>query len=436
MSKALRVAFVVIVAIVALGFGGRAYANRAMSTKAMTPKTLGSSTPANAGIPFSRVAVQNGDRTLIGWWVRARADSGKTPPAILFLHGNRSAISDYVDLQKFFYRQGISSLVFDYSGFGASGGSPSLANAVTDAASAARVFADSAGADARKTAIGSALGATVLLQAIDSVQPHVNGVVIEGVTASVKESAVRDGRLPKLVAPLVVDVGDNIAAAKRVKVPLLAVHSYADERFPIAEAQRVVAEVPSQSSLVRHWRKGHSALLASSRPCDWDPVLRFVREGTLPAAKLDTTDQCVVAARLAAAQKANITPAGLAGPAAKQPTPVPPKDVATSSKGTPAGSKTGAKSTTTKTGAKSSATKSTPVSTKTGTTKTTSTKSTSTKSPATKTTTTKSLMTKAPTTKTSTTKTSTTKTPPTKKSTAPSVKKPTTTTKSPSTVRP
>jgi hypothetical protein len=325
--------------------------------------------------------------------------------------------------------------VFDYSGFGASGGSPSLANAVTDAASAARVFADSAGADARKTAIGSALGATVLLQAIDSVQPHVNGVVIEGVTASVKESAVRDGRLPKLVAPLVVDVGDNIAAAKRVKVPLLAVHSYADERFPIADAQRVVAEVPGQSSLVRHWRKGHSALLASSRPCDWDPVLKFVRAGTLPAAKLDTTDQCVVAARLAAAQKANITPAGLAGPAAKQPTPAPPKAAATSSKGAPAGSKTGAKSTATKTGAKSSATKSAPVATKAGATKTTSTKSTSTKSP-TKTTTTKSLTTKSPTTKTSTTKTPTTKTPPTKKSTAPSVKKPTTTTKSPSTVGP
>ena len=303
MSKALGIALAAVVAIVALGLGGRAYANHAMSTKAMTPKTLGATTPASAGLPFSRVAVQAGDRTLIGWWVRARADSGQTPPALLFLHGNRSSISDYVALQKFLYRQGVSSLVFDYSGFGASGGAPSLQNAVADAASAARVFADSAGTDARKTAMGSALGATVLLQAIDSVQPHVNGVIIEGVAASVKESAVRDGRLPKLVAPMVDDVGDNVAAARKVKVPLLAVHSYADERFPIADAQRVVAAVPGENALVRHWRKGHSALLASSKPCDWDPVLKFVKDGTLPAVKLDTTDRCVVAARLAAAQK-------------------------------------------------------------------------------------------------------------------------------------
>jgi uncharacterized protein len=317
MPKALIVAVASLVAIVALAFGGRAYANHAMATRSVTPKPLGAETPASVGVPFSRVAVETGDRTLIGWWVRARADSGRMPPALLFLHGNRSSISDYVALQKFLYRQGISSLVFDYSGFGASGGSPSLKNAIADAASVARVFEDSAGKKARRVAMGSALGSTVLLQAIDSVQPHVNGVVIEGVAASVRESAVRDGRLPKLVAPLVVDVGDNVAAAKNVKVPLLAVHSYADNRFPIEDAQRVVTAVPGPASLVRHWRKGHSALLTSSKPCDWEPVLKFVRAGTLPAGKVDSTDACAaaqLAAAAAAAAAKTVTPAGTKAP--------------------------------------------------------------------------------------------------------------------------
>jgi hypothetical protein len=320
MNKAIGIALAVVIAIVALGFGGRAYANRAMSTRSVTPKPLGTETPASVGLPFSRVAVETGDRTLIGWWVRARGgggggggDSSKAAPALLFLHGNRSSISDYVALQKFLYRQGISSLVFDYSGFGASGGSPSLKNAIADVGSVARVFEDSAGKGARRVAMGSALGSTVLLQAIDSVQPHVSGVVIEGVAASVRESAVRDGRLPKLVAPLVVDVGDNVAAAKNVKVPLLAVHSYADNRFPIEDAQRVVAAVPGQAALVRHWRKGHSALLTSSKPCDWEPILKFIKAGTLPATKVDSTDACA-AAQLAAAAAASasktVTPAG------------------------------------------------------------------------------------------------------------------------------
>ena len=310
MPKAPLIALIAVIALVGLGFGGRLYATRAMSSRAVAAKTLGANTPASVGIPFSRVAIETGGHTLIGWWVRARADSGKAAPALLFMHGNRSSISDYVNLQKFLYKQGVSSLVYDYSGFGASGGAPSLKSAIADAGTVARVFADSAGPRARKVAMGSALGATVLLQAIDSVQPHVNGVIVEGVAASVREAAVRDGRLPKLVAPLVVDLADNVIAARAVKVPLLAVHSYADQRFPIEDAQRVVAAVPAQYSLVRHWRKGHSAILSSTRVCDWDPVLKFVRTGALPATRVDSTDQCAVAAQLAAAQKAVVTPAG------------------------------------------------------------------------------------------------------------------------------
>ena len=294
----------VLVVLGAAAYGGRVYATRTMTTRAVTPKTLGATTPANVGIPFTRVAVASGDRTLIGWWVRAEADSGASAPALLFLHGNNSSISDYVNLQRFFYRQGISTLVFDYSGFGASGGAPSLENAVADAGRMAKAFSDTAGPQARKVAMGSALGATVLLQAIDSVQPHVSGIVIEGVDASVLESAVRAGRVPSYLQRFVGDIADNVQAAARVRVPVLAIHSYEDNRTPIADAQRVMAAVSARASLVRHWRKGHSALLASTRPCDWAPVTAFVRTGALPAMAFDTTNACATEAEELAAERA------------------------------------------------------------------------------------------------------------------------------------
>jgi uncharacterized protein len=298
------------VALAAAALGARAYAGRAMSSRAVTPKAMGSAVP-DSSLHFSRVAIPSGDRTLIGWWVRASRDSTKPAPSVLFLHGNRSAISDYVGLLRFFHREGINTLVFDYSGFGASGGSPSLKNAIADAGVMARVFADSAGKNSRKVAMGSALGATVLLQAIDSVQPHVNGLVIEGVDASVREAAVRSGRLPKLLAPLVAELGDNVAAASRVDVPLLAVHSFDDPRAPIADAERVIAAVPGRASLVRHWRKGHSAILTSTRTCDWAPVLSFVTTGTLPP-KLDTTDVCKAEAARRTADSAGLAAAAAA----------------------------------------------------------------------------------------------------------------------------
>ena len=304
MGKIIAWMVVVLVVVGAGAYGAREYASRVMNTRALSPRTLGSATPADAQLPFTRVAMESGDRTLIGWWVRARADSGRVAPAVLFLHGNRSSISDYVGLQRFLYRQGISSFVFDYSGFGASGGAPSLSNAIADAAAAARVFADTAGPDARKVAMGVALGATVLLQGIDSIQRHVSGVIIEGTDASIREAAVRAGHIPGRLAPFVEEIGDNVAAAARVRVPLLAIHSRADNRVPFADAERVVKAVPARVSLVRHWRPGHSGILASSRPCDWAPVLAFIRAGALPAAAVDTTNACAVEERQLAAERA------------------------------------------------------------------------------------------------------------------------------------
>lgn len=303
MGKVVTWIVIVLVVLGAGAYGAREYATRVMNRRALSPKTLGSATPADAQLPFTRVAMESGDRTLIGWWVRARADSGRVAPAVLFLHGNRSSISDYVELQRFFYRQGVSSFVFDYSGFGASGGAPSFSNAVADAGVAARVFSDTAGPDARKVAMGTALGATILLQAIDSIQPHVSGVIVEGADASIREAAVRAGHVPERLAPFVEEIGDNVAAASRVRVPMLAVHSHADNRVPFKDAERLVAAVPARVSLVRHWRPGHSAILTSSRPCDWAPVLTFIRAGTLPAAKLDTTNACDVEAQQLAAQR-------------------------------------------------------------------------------------------------------------------------------------
>ncbi|HYC50289.1 MAG TPA: alpha/beta fold hydrolase [Gemmatimonadaceae bacterium] len=317
MNKVFLWIVAVLVVLAGAAYGGRIYAKRTMTTRALTPGTLGATTPANVGVPFSRVAITSGERTLIGWLVRAPADSGTSAPALLFLHGNNSAISDYVNLQRFLYRQGITSLVFDYSGFGASGGAPSLTNAVEDAGRVAKVFADSAGVGARTVAMGSALGATVLLQAIDSVQPHVSGIVIEGVDASVLESAVRAGHVPAYLSRVVEDIADNVQAAARVRVPVLAIHSYEDNRTPIADAQRVMAAVSSRASLVRHWRKGHSALLTSTRPCDWAPVLTFVKTGALPPLAFDTTNACAVEAAPMATASARadsvqlpVTPAG------------------------------------------------------------------------------------------------------------------------------
>ena len=69
MGKALTWLLVVILVLGAVSFGARTYATRVMSQRALVPKTLGSATPQSVGVPFTRIPIESGDRTLIAWWV-------------------------------------------------------------------------------------------------------------------------------------------------------------------------------------------------------------------------------------------------------------------------------------------------------------------------------------------------------------------------------
>ncbi|MCX7982105.1 MAG: lysophospholipase [Syntrophales bacterium] len=52
---------------------------------------------------------------------------------IVFFHGNGEIAADYHDLAPYFVERGINFLVFDYRGYGRSGGSPSVSTMLKDA---------------------------------------------------------------------------------------------------------------------------------------------------------------------------------------------------------------------------------------------------------------------------------------------------------------
>ncbi|NJN67472.1 MAG: alpha/beta hydrolase [Chloroflexaceae bacterium] len=54
-------------------------------------------------------------------------------PVILYYHGNGEIAADYDDLSEFYVHLGITLLVMDYRGYGASGGHPTAENLVGDA---------------------------------------------------------------------------------------------------------------------------------------------------------------------------------------------------------------------------------------------------------------------------------------------------------------
>jgi fermentation-respiration switch protein FrsA (DUF1100 family) len=94
-----------------------------------------SATPSQFGLRYEDIQLQTSDGiSLHGWYIPALQPRG----AVLFLHGNAGNISHRLDSVLMFHRLGYSTLIFDYRGYGNSGGSPSEEGTYRDAEAAWR----------------------------------------------------------------------------------------------------------------------------------------------------------------------------------------------------------------------------------------------------------------------------------------------------------
>src|SRR5213075_3127589 len=107
---------------------------RKFEEKMLIPHRYGSRTPATRGMVFEEIPIRSGDRTLRSFYVPADG------PGLLIFHGNGEAISGWVDAIRILHDGGAAAMVFDYSGFGDSGGEPTLAHFHEDGIAAWRSF--------------------------------------------------------------------------------------------------------------------------------------------------------------------------------------------------------------------------------------------------------------------------------------------------------
>lgn len=122
------------------------------------------------------------------------------------------------------------------SGYGASTGRPTLKNLREDGLAAFERFVALTLDAARRYVMGFSLGSAALLDVADRLQPRPSGAIIASGFASAREIAVSEGRVPGWLAWLLPDVWNNEERVSFVEVPLLIVHSRADEVIPFQQA--------------------------------------------------------------------------------------------------------------------------------------------------------------------------------------------------------
>jgi len=272
-SGGLVLAGVILVILVSCLFVARWYVGQRMQSSFITPGEQQTTIAAAGDSLLSQLRIQSGQRTLLGL-LRRIPDTAVITTAVVLFHGNRTTVAEQIPVMEALASLGYSSFVFDYSGFGRSDGEPSVRNLRGDARSAYHMFVDSVGPTARKFAVATSLGAAVLLDVIEDIQPSLDGVVLVGTFASSREVGIRQGRIPRWLAWLAPQLYDNVAAVKRLTKPLLVIHSDADELFPIEDAQAVVDAAGGPATLEIASGLSHDAYL--TRPEHWESIAHFI----------------------------------------------------------------------------------------------------------------------------------------------------------------
>ena len=171
---------------------------------------------------------------LHGWFAEAKDSRA----VVLFAHGNAGSIAGrrwVLDL--FRDRMGASVFVFDYRGYGRSGGTPSEKGVLADARAARRWLAERAGVDEREVVlVGESLGGGVMVDL--AARDGARGLVLQNTFSSLPDVASSHFRL--LPARLLMTTRlDSLSKIRDYHGPLLQTHGDADRVVPYGLGRRL-----------------------------------------------------------------------------------------------------------------------------------------------------------------------------------------------------
>ena len=215
--------------------------------------------------------IASGDRRLAASYVTARAPRGLL---LLIFHGDGEAIGDWSKAQAFLADQGYDSFVFDYSGYGASTGHPSIDHLREDAQAAYAL----ASKLAQRRSVGvfivaHSLGCNVAIDAAGTFSPKPLGYALWGVMPSLRDFVARSGVLPRPLLFLIPDRWNNLRNAGDLGVPTLVLHGDDDHVMTEQGARAVAASAKPPAAFQPVPHAEHNALYKSPDLHVWKPIL-------------------------------------------------------------------------------------------------------------------------------------------------------------------
>jgi fermentation-respiration switch protein FrsA (DUF1100 family) len=217
-------------------------------------------TPATWGLKFESIEFKSSDGTALhGWFIPAKSKSPKG--TVVFSHGNAGSIGHHLGFVTWLADASYNILMYDYRGFGKSGGAVDRRGMIDDVKAAFSYTAGRHDIDPnRLVSYGHSLGGAQSVTALaETPVQGLRAVVIEGAFASYQAMARIFGG--QLGASLVTDeLSPKDFVNQLSPVPLLVVHGKRDEVVPVSHGKQLFAAAGEPKTLfeVEEGRHGNA----------------------------------------------------------------------------------------------------------------------------------------------------------------------------------
>ncbi|UCG51522.1 MAG: alpha/beta hydrolase [Candidatus Latescibacterota bacterium] len=227
-------------------------------------------TPIQAGMTYRDVFFDTEDGVRLHGWLVPAPEARRT---VLFFHGNAGNISHRLESIQIFRNLGLSVFIFDYRGYGRSGGRVSEAGTYLDARAAYRHIIEEEGVDPTDIVFfGRSLGGSVAVELATHHKPR--AVILESCFPTLADVGQRAYRfLP--VRQLLRIRYDSTERIVGLACPKLIVHSRNDEIVPFDLGQRLF-ELASEPKEFLEIRGDHNAGFIESGRLYTDGLGRFL----------------------------------------------------------------------------------------------------------------------------------------------------------------
>ena len=187
-------------------------------------------TPQDVGLAYENVWFTCSDGvSLNGWFVIGETDA----PTLVWFHGNGGNISNRVsNIGELNHRLGLNIFIFDYRGYGRSGGSPTESGVYLDAEAAVRYVRSRTDIIQERTVyFGRSLGCSIAARTAAEWPPH--ALILESPFTSVRAMAKHSYPFLPGISLVTPRKFDCLSAIKQVRVPIMVLHGDQDEVVPL-----------------------------------------------------------------------------------------------------------------------------------------------------------------------------------------------------------